>query len=113
MSIKIIVVIIGGFFMVLWLFSTLLFTRTSMKTIERKMLAEGIDIPWWDQKGWGFRISTFVRILARGKVSKVPVLDDEAILRHSRKYDRMLAKVISISFILCMFFAVIHYFMVN
>ncbi|WP_282167281.1 hypothetical protein [Shewanella japonica] len=86
--------------MVIWLFSTLLFTRTSMKSIERKMLSEGIDIPWWDEKGWGFRISTFVSVLARGKPSKYPVLADEAILRNSRSYDRVLAKVVSISFLI-------------
>ncbi len=57
----------GGSAMVLSLLSTLIFTRTSMKTIERKMIAEGIDVPWWDQKGWGFRISTFVSVLSRGK----------------------------------------------
>ena len=85
-----------------WMISMLLFTRRSMKRIERKMLADGIDTPWWDQKGWGLRISTFVSVLARGKPSKIPVLADEAILRHSRVYDRVLARVVSFSFLMCM-----------
>ena len=84
------------------LISTLLFTRTSMKSIERKMLAERVDIPWWDEKGWGFRISIFVSVLARGKQSKVPVLADEAILKHARSYDRFLALIVSVSFMTCM-----------
>ena len=95
---------------VVWLFSILLFTRTTMKTIERKLLAEGIDIPWWDKKGWGFRISIFTSILARGKHSKYPVLADEAILRHSRTYDRVLAIIVEISFVFCMLLGGIIYF---
>ncbi|WP_282167283.1 hypothetical protein [Shewanella japonica] len=99
--------------MITWCISFLLFTRTSMKTIERKMLAEGIDIPWWDEKGWGFRISIFVSVLARGKPSKVPVLADEAILRLSRTYDRVLAKVVSYSFILLMFISIYLVYMTD
>ncbi len=102
--------LIGGGSMITWCISFLLFTRTSMKTIERKMLAEGIDIPWWDEKGWGFRISIFTSILARGKPSKYPLLADEAILRHSRKYDRVLAIIVEVSFVLFMIFAAISYF---
>ncbi|MEZ9142790.1 MULTISPECIES: hypothetical protein [unclassified Shewanella] len=105
------VLITGGIATVLFLFSTLLFTRTSMKTIERKMLAEGIDIPWWDQRGWGLRVSTLVMVVARGKPSKHPVLVDEAILRHSRTYDRMLAIIVEISFVFFMIFAAIYYFL--
>ncbi|OBT07016.1 hypothetical protein A9267_14170 [Shewanella sp. UCD-FRSSP16_17] len=105
------VLITGGVATVLFLFSFLVFSRTSMKTIERKLLAEGIDIPWWDEKGWGFRISIFVSVLARGKPSKHPVLADELILRHSRTYDRVLAIIVEISFVLFMIFAAIYYFL--
>ncbi|MEZ9142792.1 MULTISPECIES: hypothetical protein [unclassified Shewanella] len=105
--------ITGGSAMVLSLLSTLIFTRISMKTIERKMIADGIDVPWWDQKGWGFRVSTFVTVLARSKPSKYPVLADEVILRHSRIFDRVLARVVSISFVYCMICGTIHYFIYN
>ncbi|MDO6611389.1 hypothetical protein Q4601_14345 [Shewanella sp. 1_MG-2023] len=99
--------------MIIWCFSFLLFTRTSMKTIERKMLDEGIDIPWWDEKGWGLRISTFVSVLARGKQSKIPVLADEAILRHARTYDRVLARVVSYSFIIFMLVSIYIVYMAD
>jgi len=81
-------------------FCTLLFTRTSMKYIERKLLKEGIDIPSWDQKGWGLRVSTFITLVARGKPSNQQVLADDMILKHVRLYDKYLAIIICASFIL-------------
>ncbi|MDO6611388.1 hypothetical protein Q4601_14340 [Shewanella sp. 1_MG-2023] len=56
-----------------------------MKMIARKMLAEGIDALGGL---WGYRISTFVSVLARGKPSNPSVLADEAILRHFLTYNK-------------------------
>lgn len=111
MELKDIILLIGGIPTITWLVSTLLFTRTSMKYIERKLFEEGIEVPWWDQRGWGFRVSTFVTLVASGKPSKHQLLADDAILKYIRSYDRILARIVVISFILFMIFAAIHYFM--
>ena len=84
--------------------ATLLFTQTSMKYIEKKLREQNTCTPWWDQKGWGFRVSTFITLVARGKPAKYPVLADEEILKYVRPYDRVLSIIIIITFSLIVLF---------
>jgi len=105
------IIFIFGFFSVTWGIGSLIFTHTSMKYIERKLLEAGIQVPWWDQRGWGFRISLLISLISRGKPSKNSVLADKEILKCVRPYDRAIAIIVNYSFIFAIFFAALNYFL--
>ena len=92
-----------------YLISTLCFTRISMKHIEKKMREEGIHEPLWD-KGLGIRVSMYGKVIRRQKPAMATVVNDEAILRHARPIDLILARVMHISFIGLMFVIAHGYF---
>ena len=101
--------IITGPFIIAFLISALCFTRISMKHIEKKMREEGIHEPLWD-KGLGIRVSMYGKVIRRQKPAKATVVNDEAILRHARPIDLILARVMHISFIGLMFVIAYGYF---
>ena len=92
-----------------YLISTLCFTRISMKHIEKKMREEGIHEPLWD-KGLGIRINMYAIVIRRQKPAKATIINDEAILRHARPIDLILARVMHYSFTITMILAVYGYF---
>ena len=92
-----------------FLISTLCFTRISMKYIERKMREEGIHEPLWD-KGIGIRVSMYGKVIRRQKPAKATIVDDEAILRHARPIDLVLARAMHYSLVAMMIFATYGYF---
>ena len=92
-----------------YLISTLCFTRISMKHIEKKMREEGIHEPLWD-KGLGIRVSMYGKVIRRQKPAKATVVNDEAILRHSRPIDLILARIMHISFVGLMLIIAYGYF---
>jgi len=110
MELNQILLVLGGIPMIICLFSTLLFTRTPMKYIERKLIADGKGKLAWGNDNWGHHISSLVTLVAREKPSKCPVLTDEGILQYVRPYDCILAKIVCYSFYLMMFFSAIIYF---
>lgn len=89
--------------------STLCFTRISMKHIEKKMREEGIHEPLWD-KGLGIRVSMYGKVIRRQKPAKATIVNDEAILRHARPIDLILARVMHISFLGLMLIIAYGYF---
>jgi hypothetical protein len=101
--------IITGPFIIAFLISALCFTRISMKHIEKKMREEGIHEPLWD-KGLGIRVSMYGKVIRRQKPAKATVVNDEAILRHARPIDLILARTMHISFIGLMFVIAYSYF---
>lgn len=110
MELNQILLVLGGIPMITWLFSTLLFTRTSMKYIDRKLLANDKGKLAWDNGGWGYHISSLIALVARGKTAKYSVLDDKEILKHIRTYDRILAKISCYSFYITILIAAINYY---
>ncbi|TMP55796.1 hypothetical protein CWB77_18015 [Pseudoalteromonas sp. S1610] len=101
--------IITGPFIIAFLISALCFTRISMKHIEKKMREEGIHEPLWD-KGLGIRVSMYGKVIRRQKPAKATVVNDEAILRHARPIDLILARTMHYSFVIMMTLAVYGYF---
>ena len=98
-------------FGIVWMVSTLLFSRTSLKYIERKLADENRSAAKWDKNGWGLRITLYASLLAKGNPDKSPLLESQnSILANSRPYDRVLAKVSHYSFILMMIPVVILVF---
>ena len=95
--------------LIFFLISTLCFTRISMKHIEKKMREEGIHEPLWD-KELGIRVSMYGKVIRRQKPAKATVVNDEAILRHARPFDLILARLMHISFIGLMFVIAYGYF---
>jgi hypothetical protein len=95
------VAIIGVSAFFIWCFSTFLFSRISVKHIEREMAKEGIGPPAWD-KGIGGRITMYAMVIVANKAAKTSPVEDEAILRHTRKKDRKLAFFYTIA-MLCSF----------
>lgn len=83
-----------------WLLSTLVFIRVSAKRIETKILQDGHDPIGWDRNGWGFRFPMYASVLIRGKPVKLSLVDDQLILKYATTFDRILAYVVSISFVL-------------
>ena len=81
-----------------YLISTLCFTRITMKHIERKLREEGVHEPLWD-KGIGIRVSMYGKVIRRQKPVKATIVNDEAILRHARPIDLILARIMHISFL--------------
>ncbi|WP_149982292.1 hypothetical protein [Pseudoalteromonas rhizosphaerae] len=92
-----------------YLMSALCFTRISMKHIEKKMREEGIHEPLWD-KGIGIRVSMYGKVIRRQKPAKATVVNDEAILRHARPIDLILARIMHISFLGLMLIIAYGYF---
>ncbi|MFT4906087.1 MAG: hypothetical protein ACI978_000144 [Oleispira sp.] len=87
--------------------ATLLFSRISVKHIEREMAKEGIAPPVWD-KGIGGRIIMYAMVIVANKAAKTSPVEDEAILRHARKKDYTLSMFLIISSLL--FFSVLAVF---
>ena len=92
-----------------YLISTLCFTRISMKHIEKKMREEGIREQLWD-KGIGIRVNMYGKVIRRQRPAKATVVNDEAILRHARPIDLILARVMHISFLGLMLIIAYGYF---
>lgn len=92
-----------------YLISTLCFTRISMKHIEKKMREEGVHEPLWD-KGIGIRVSMYGKVIRRQKSVKATIVNDEAILRHARPIDLILARIMHISFLGLMLVIAYGYF---
>lgn len=101
--------LLAGPSFIAFLISTLCFTRISMKHIEKKMREEGIHEPLWD-KGLGIRVSMYGKVIRRQKPAKATVVNDEAILRHARPIDLILARTMHYSFIIMMTLAIYGYF---
>ncbi|EGQ8156793.1 hypothetical protein GTP20_21560 [Vibrio alginolyticus] len=83
-----------------WLVSTLLFIRVSVKRIEKKMSKDGHGPVGWDRDTWGVRFPMYTTVLMRGKPAKVSLVDDQLILKYATTFDRVLAFVVTISFVL-------------
>lgn len=92
-----------------YLISTLCFTRITMKHIERKLRKEGVHEPLWD-KGIGIRVSMYGKVIRRQKPVKATIVNDEAILRHARPIDLILARIMHISFLGLMLVIAYGYF---
>ncbi len=85
-----------------WLLSTLVFIRVSAKRIEKKMSQDGYDPIGWDRSGWGFRFPMYASVLMRGKPAKVSLVEDKLILQYAKTFDRVLAYIVTISFVLAL-----------
>ncbi|PXF32451.1 hypothetical protein WH50_04445 [Pokkaliibacter plantistimulans] len=84
--------------------SLLIFSRFSMKRIERKMVQEGLALPRWD--GWGgYRVFYYAfAIVWHYKAKRMPLINAEATRRVATKTDQYLALwtvVSGIGFLLC------------
>jgi hypothetical protein len=95
------IAIVGVSVFFIWVIATFLFGRISVKHIEREMAKEGIEPPTWD-KGIGGRVTMYAMVIVTNKVAKSSPVNDEAILRHTRKKDKQLALFYTIS-MLCSF----------
>ena len=85
-----------------WLMSTLVFIRVSAKRIETKILQDGHDPIGWDRNGWGFRFPMYASVLMRGKPAKVSLVEDKLILKYATVFDRVLAYIVTISFVMAL-----------
>lgn len=73
------------------------------------MREEGIHEPLWD-KGIGIRVTMYGKVIRRQKPAKATVVNDEAILRHARPIDLILAHVMHVSFLGLMLIIAYGYF---
>lgn len=73
------------------------------------MREEGIHEPLWD-KGIGIRVTMYGKVIRRQKPAKATVVNDEAILRHARPIDLILARVMHVSFLGLMLIIAYGYF---
>ena len=73
------------------------------------MREEGIYEPLWD-KGLGIRINMYAIVIRRQKPAKATIVNDEAILRHARPIDLVLARAMHYSLVAMMIFATYGYF---
>lgn len=85
-----------------WLLSTLAFIRVSAKRIETKILQDGHDPIGWDRNGWGIRFPMYASVLMRGKPAKVSLVEDKLILKYATVFDRVLAYIVTISFVMAL-----------
>lgn len=105
-----IAILLFGFPLITWLISTLVFSCVSLKYIEKKMAENDVETPRWDQKGWGFRISLYIRVLSRGKSTNNPLFNEQKIIESSRGLDCCIAKVSRVSGILTLISGIFIYF---
>ena len=91
--------IIGGVLFFMWAIAIFLFGRISVKYLEHEMAKEEIEPPAWD-KGIGGRIMMYAIVIVTKKASRHSLIDDEAILRHTRQKDYHLAVFLITSSIL-------------
>lgn len=70
--------------------ATFCFIRISGKHIEREMKNEGKLPPGWDST-MGLRYSFYAIVIVRNSIAPMSFVDDEAVLRFTRKKDRYLA----------------------
>ncbi|MCG9741862.1 MULTISPECIES: hypothetical protein [Vibrio] len=54
----------------------------------------------WDRDTCGVRFPMYTTVLMRGKPAKVSLVDDQLILKYATTFDRVLAFVVTISFVL-------------
>jgi hypothetical protein len=99
--------IIGGIVLLIWSIAIFSFGRITVKYLEQEMLKEGINPPTWD-KGIGGRIIMYAMVIVTKKSSQHSLINDEAILRHTRKKDYNLGVFFIISSIL--FFTILAVF---
>ncbi|MGF1686277.1 hypothetical protein L4C36_06205 [Photobacterium japonica] len=85
---------------IIWLISWLIFIRCSIKSIEKRMAAEGELPASWDSNGWGFRFSMYAMVLVAGKPAKVSLINDALILKHATRFDRIMAFICTGSMII-------------
>ena len=88
--------VIGLIISFTWGAAILLFGRISIKHIEREMAKEGLEPPVWD-KGIGGRLMMYAIVIVTNKVSEHSLVNDSAILRHTRTKDYSLAVFLLIS----------------
>ncbi|MDH2432621.1 hypothetical protein QCD60_08580 [Pokkaliibacter sp. MBI-7] len=83
--------LVFGAVMLSFCFSLLIFSRFSMKRIERKMVQEGLELPSWD--GWrGYRVGYYAfAIVWHYKAERMPLINAEATRRLATKTDWYLA----------------------
>jgi preprotein translocase subunit SecG len=95
--------------------SFLLFSRNSVKKINRALEKEGISLCPWDGIGlkaiWCARVIAFDGTIFSGE--KDPLIDSEAVKRHATKKDKYLASVFCISCTLLVIIAIVHMFIVE
>mgnify|MGYP006162451667 FL=1 len=92
--------LIGGISFLVWCLATFLFSRISVKHIQQEMAKEGIEPPVWD-KGIGSIIVTYSFIMVFPKLNPT-IVDFEAVRRHTRKKDKIMALFYTVS-MLCSF----------
>ena len=81
--------------------STFLFSRISVKHIEREMAKEGIEPPVWD-KGIGARIIAYAGIIVFPNLTRhASLVNIEATKRYCRKKDKQLALFYVTSAVFC------------
>mgnify|MGYP000035297257 FL=1 len=99
MEMKSVFEVLNVIFLVSFLISGLLFTRLTIRRLDRKVKEEGSGTPSWDRGGVGLRVGMYAGILVRGKKGKSPLANEDIILRHARPIDRFLAFFMDISLI--------------
>lgn len=99
MEMKSVFEVLNVIFLVSFLISGLLFTRLTIRRLDRKVKEERSGTPSWDQGGMGLRVGMYAGILVRGKKGKNPLANEDIILRHARPIDRFLAFFMDISLI--------------
>jgi len=87
--------------------ATFLFGRISVKYIEGEMAKEGIESPVWD-KGIGARLIMYAMVIAANKSATQSPVDDESILRHTRKKDKNLAWFFIFTTVIMFLLIVVH-----
>ncbi|WP_281559103.1 hypothetical protein [Thalassomonas sp. RHCl1] len=70
--------------------ATFCFIRISGKHIEREMKKEGKLPPGWDST-MGLRYGFYAITIVRNSIAPMSFVDDDAVLRFTRKKDRYLA----------------------
>ena len=88
--------LMGAIVFFIWGAAILLFGSISIKHIEREMAKEGLEPPVWD-KGIGGRLMMYAIVIVTNKVSEHSLVNDSAILRHTRTKDYSLAVFLLIS----------------
>ena len=104
------VALIGTALFFIWGIAVFLFGRISVKHIEQEMAKEGLSPPTWDS-GIGGRVIMYAMVIVAKKAAKSSPVDDEAVLRHTRKKDYCLAMFYMVSAAAMFTVAFIAYFL--
>ena len=93
--------LIGGISFFVWCLATFLFSRISVKHIEREMAKEDIAPPAWD-KGIGARMIAYAGIIVFPNLKRhASLVNIEATKRFCRKKDKQLALFYVTSAVFC------------